>query len=555
MDGHRFLPRTAIPPLNVEATPLLDIVWLDNRFLTLGWHGLCLESPDGLNWYPRPVPSPITLTSCTQGRGIQVAVGAKGTVLLAKDGEGFQQVHQGKDQRGLWGVAYGKGRFLAVGMAGLALTSQDGASWHPLDLGIEANLWGVAFAQDRFVVVGDHTFLVSQDGIHFESGSLPGILNAVAFANGLWVAVGWGGLILTSRDGREWNRQSSGVWKGLFGVTWGKGRWVVVGEHGTVLTSPDGIRWQPGHLDGMPFLTGVAWNGTQFIASGWGLALYASSDGILWQPVYQGTGQQLLDAEYGDKSFVAVGYEGSEGIILASPNGSRWRLLARVPGWLTGVTWGRNRFVAVGEKGLILVSRDGYHWEVAPTPFSQWLYGVAFGKDRFVAVGEALLLSRDGLEWQPLPVPGGKTLLGVAYGNGTFLAVGEKGTLLASHDGRTWEEILGDGSFWFKGVVYARDRFVVTGYGQVLVSKRGWNWEEANTRHLPKYLPSITFGQERFALVGHARPGEGLVAFSPDGFTWEEYLWLGMEPEAITFGNGLFVIAGNCGTLLTFSPR
>jgi hypothetical protein len=533
----------------------LNICWVGNRFLAVGWHGFCLESADGLLWQPKPTPIPLHLTSCAEAEDLLVVVGAKASVFAAKRGQDFQQVHQGREDRGLWAVAHGNGRFLAVGMEGLALTSRDGHTWYPLDLGIRANLWGLAFAQGRFVAVGDQAILVSEDGTRFEYLSAPGILNAVAFAEGLWVAVGWGGLVLTSPDGRNWRRQTTGVWKGLFGVARGKGQWVAVGEQGTVLASPDGIYWKPAVLEGMPFLTGVAWNGTRFVASGWGLALYTSSDGILWQAAYPGTGQQLLGLASSGQSFVAVGYEGLKGLALSSTVGSTWHLTTRVPGWLLGVTWGKGRFVAVGEKGLILVSPDGHLWKMARTPTSKWLYGVTFGQDRFVAVGEVLLLSQDGLTWEALPSPTEETLLGVAYGQDAFLAAGERGSLLVSPDGYTWEKVLSGGAPWYKGVVYAQDRFVVTGYGRVLVSKRGWDWEEADTRHLPNHLPSVAYGQNRFALVGHPRPGEGVAAFSPDGLTWEEVHPLGMEPEAITYGAGHFVVAGNCGTLLTFNPR
>lgn len=143
-----------------------------------------------------------------------------------------------QDSRGLWGVAYGRGRYVAVGMNGLVLTSEDGRTWEPVLLEVDSNLWGVAFGQDLFVAVGDHVILVSRDGAHYQGFPAPGILNAVAFAQGLWVAVGWGGLILTSQDGRTWQRQVSGTWKGLFGITRGRGLWVAVGEQGTVLTSP-----------------------------------------------------------------------------------------------------------------------------------------------------------------------------------------------------------------------------------------------------------------------------------------------------------------------------
>jgi photosystem II stability/assembly factor-like uncharacterized protein len=68
-----------------------------------------------------------------------------------------------------------------------------------------------------------------------------------AWGNGLAVAVGASGAILTSADGETWTLQVSGTTRTLEGATWGQGQYVVVG-HGdddgaTILTSPDGVAW------------------------------------------------------------------------------------------------------------------------------------------------------------------------------------------------------------------------------------------------------------------------------------------------------------------------
>jgi hypothetical protein len=52
------------------------------------------------------------------------------------------------------------------------------------------------------------------------------------------VAVGSGGTILTSPDGVKWTRRTSGTNNLLYGVTYGNGLFVAVGDRGTILTSP-----------------------------------------------------------------------------------------------------------------------------------------------------------------------------------------------------------------------------------------------------------------------------------------------------------------------------
>jgi hypothetical protein len=60
----------------------------------------------------------------------------------------------------------------------------------------------------------------------------------VTYGNGLFVAVGEDGAILTSPDGVNWTRRTSGTRNGLESVTYGNGLFVAVGEWGTILTSP-----------------------------------------------------------------------------------------------------------------------------------------------------------------------------------------------------------------------------------------------------------------------------------------------------------------------------
>src|SRR5262249_31066243 len=59
-------------------------------------------------------------------------------------------------------------------------------------------------------------------------------LNRVVFVNGVYVAVGELGTILTSSDGTNWVTQTSGTIAELRGCAYGGGQYVVVGELGTV---------------------------------------------------------------------------------------------------------------------------------------------------------------------------------------------------------------------------------------------------------------------------------------------------------------------------------
>lgn len=76
-----------------------------------------------------------------------------------------------------------------------------------------------------------------------QAASDSGDLTGVCHGQGLFVAVGRNGVILTSSTGETWNVQSSGTTAWLLAVTWGEGLFEAVGEAGMVLSSEDGMNW------------------------------------------------------------------------------------------------------------------------------------------------------------------------------------------------------------------------------------------------------------------------------------------------------------------------
>ncbi|MDF9407124.1 hypothetical protein L7E55_01915 [Pelotomaculum isophthalicicum JI] len=64
-------------------------------------------------------------------------------------------------------------------------------------------------------------------------------LNSVSYGNGIFVAVGSNGTILTSTDsvncnGTNWTIQTSGTLNGFFAVSYGNGTFAAVGSFGSI---------------------------------------------------------------------------------------------------------------------------------------------------------------------------------------------------------------------------------------------------------------------------------------------------------------------------------
>ena len=264
----------------------------------------------GSVWRLARVGGGLTSPSGRTGMGLQgvaangelfVAVGWDGTIAHSIDGNRWVEASFSATDRWLSDVAWGGGRFVAVGN-GRAVYSSDGDRWRrsrSYDLG---DLNSVAWGHDRFVAVGDDgSTAFSNDGIRWRrvrnvatrrvhDATIPD-LRAVAWGGDRFVAVGNDGTIVRSADGESWLRASvTGTSATLTGVAWNSERFVAVGWNDsgprvTILHSNDGDRWDAARSTSFQYseaLNDVAWGGERFVAVGSHTILH-SSDGDYWE--------------------------------------------------------------------------------------------------------------------------------------------------------------------------------------------------------------------------------------------------------------------------------
>ncbi len=226
----------------------------------------------------------------------------------------------------------------------------------------------VAGSPGGFVSVGGRDARVSPDGVRWTRAPLADAadLLAIGGGEGLWIAAGSNGVLLTSADGQGWTRRSQGKPWAYFDVAQGAGRWVAVGTGGATAVSLDGgLTWQEG--------------------------LEAKTD--------------LRAAAFGLGGFVAVGGD----TIHVSTNGSQWKVLPALPNVdLRSVAFGNRRFVAVGHPRVVLLSFDGVHWSRhSPPGEAGSLRKIVHSGWEFLCggTGGTLLSSVDGSNWISRPVP------------------------------------------------------------------------------------------------------------------------------------------------------
>ncbi len=429
----------------------------------------------------------------------------------------------------------------------------------PLDLwslrrGTGTSLRGITFGNGICVAVGDSgAILTSADGVTWTNQSVAtaSFLRGVAYANGAFVAVGNEvnfdtqcncypphGIILGSMDGVSWHDRFRAASNTLDGITYGNGLFVAVGG-GIILTSPDGVDWTP--QTSAISLGGVAYGGSLFVAVGSGIM--TSDDGITW------TNRNLAvfasAVAYGNGLFAAAGGTGHNGLIATSSDGADWRILQfGGADYFLGVTYGNGTFVAVGYDdnpniGAIFTSQDGTNWMSRDSGTTSFLYAIAYGNGRFVAVGDggAVVLSEDGSTWRSLD-----NLHSITSGNGILAVVGARGTILTSTDGVTWNDRTGGNTTGLDEIIFANNMFIAVGNaGAVLTSADGVTWA-SHASGTANELHGITHDNGLFVAVGR----NGTILTSTDGISWTSrssgttsYL------KSVTYGSGTFVAVGN----------
>jgi hypothetical protein len=299
--------------------------------------------------------------------------------------------------------------------------------------------------------------------------SLTTCSNNTTSAAGSFAAVGAGGQIYTSSDGKIWNAPTSPIVTPLNAVTGYAANqnnpsnpgllWVAVGDGGASVYSTDGINWATGNLanagspanptnQALRSITHVA--GT-FFAVGDAGTILSSIDGITWTSytATSGTTNPLRGVTHGS-IYVAVG---DNGTILTSGNGINWTvqtsITPSVPATtLRQVTSFGSIIVAVGNSGTIVTSKDnGATWAVQTSGTTNDLVGIT-AESQFVYVANPVI----------------DPLLGF-FASVQFVAVDSLGNVYTSHNGYTWSTANATG--------ISVNALVSSGFGYVTVGNAG----------------------------------------------------------------------------------
>jgi hypothetical protein len=238
--------------------------------------------------------------------GAVVAVGYGGRRLVSADGIKWDIAAEwgekgGDDSDNLMSVVYAKGMFVAVGggtpkrekeVGGHIVVSKDGKEWKEVYTA-KFRVHPVLYGNDRFVAGGpSRNFLFSKDGSEWKEGAKLTEKAAThfrhgAFGNGVFVFIGNNGgdspttWAAVTKDGETLDHIAADLPR-VRGLCFAAGKFVAVGPGGLRMSSKDGIKWEHHAKEEGADLTSLAWTGKEFLASG-GKYAYSSADGVTWK--------------------------------------------------------------------------------------------------------------------------------------------------------------------------------------------------------------------------------------------------------------------------------
>jgi len=283
--------------------------------------------------------------------GLFVAVGYGGRRIISRDGWAWENDQRWSDEAKdddnvLFNIAYGAGRFIAVGggaKIGHILSTRDGRNWNALPE-VKGRVATIAYGNGRFVAGHDAELLSSADGGNFQPGQRlewKGSVHARRSACGdteagfrfvligdidLWAEkkrVSWRG---ATGDGARWDHAALDT-PAVRDIAYGAGHFVVVGPDGLIESSHDGQTWEPRATATAEDFSRVVWTGTRFLVSG-GRSAWSSPDGLTWAKEPAGIPCSLAWAREG---FLGLGFSWG-GAVHVSNNLTQWKKVAVPPG-------------------------------------------------------------------------------------------------------------------------------------------------------------------------------------------------------------------------------
>ena len=317
--------------VQTEASQTLqDIFFADGRVLSGGRDGLIVLSNDGTSWPAVNTGTREYIHEIEFGNDTHVAADTNGGIWWSADSETWNLAFQDPVNDPLAGLVWDGTQFVGISSNGFLLTSMDGQNWAKSEEQV------VTSRTENLRKIGDTWWIVGEDGLIATSTDLVNwdertegtdrFLD-IASGNNAYVLTGVTdnnneGVIHSSPDGVTWTQRDTTLEADnrirLNTVAFANGIFVALGQSTTLLTSTDGNTWTSGGVQGQTPFNSQKLNiiDGMFVAPDLSGYINTSADGTSWTRTRARTSRAFYDVVVTDERTVAVG---SNGMIMSSP--------------------------------------------------------------------------------------------------------------------------------------------------------------------------------------------------------------------------------------------
>ncbi|WP_309400089.1 PKD domain-containing protein [Cerasicoccus maritimus] len=541
-----------------------DIDFLNGRFIAAG-DDYIYTSFDGVTWSEQYISINFNDGGTAYGNGVYVIAGYdyrngafRGVLYTSPNGFNWtdrttEETEEFRD------IAFGSGRFVAIGNAGLVQYSEDGTSWTNV-IFTSDDLKQIAFGDGAFIAVSDNGVWRSEDGVSWTNyWSATGLdswrsVRDVFFHDGKFYIGGWYAGIHYSTDG---------------GITWAEAKLPegsftssdFAAHEGTVmalaydqststsvnLVSADGATWSvssaaPGGGDSVTF------------GNGYFITVYGEdgakdqSDNVITgntAPTASIVGPSAGNArEYLTFTATVNDADGDELIY-------HWELGdgSRIDG--SSVT---HRYASGGQYDITLTVTDSQGGVTTDTqqltitdPINNWtlrnsasgesLYDICFGNGRLVTAGKnnntaygIYRYSDDGSTWNGGNFGINVKIEAVIWDGSQFVAVGEDydfdisqfvGVIYTSPDGVSWTRRYKQGGLLNDVATNGSLLIAVGTSGTIVKSSDGVTWLD-DSLAISNTLDGIDYSGSTFVIAGNINGASPIILTSIDGSNWAD---------------------------------
>lgn len=461
------------------------------------------------------------------------------------------------------GLVYAEGLFVSSSYSGGIETSPTGETW--TDATVPAGvtrLDGLAYGNGTFVAAGRQFLVTSPDGLIWTEIAVPvespEWFENVTWLDGLFYAMGRSGLLLTSPDGQSWTKRDLGTDQGFVnGVIAEPAGKISLHNNNRLFTLNDSLTSVIESDLPTGFSKILETDAGSLVGVGSFSRLYrrgpAAND---WEDLNQSLSEHFGSVAFGNDTFVIL-----DGVrIFSSTDGTEWTLRVELDDsfFLSEIFFDGTQFYLLDDDKRAWRSEDAVTWTQTETNIESFRT-LRRLNDRWVAGQNtgSITHSIDGLNWTSHPIPGASSVKDIAYGDGLYVAAAFTENVFTSPDLENWtaRSVANSNVSSYVNVEFGNGRFMAFGSFEVpALSEDGITWTQLNSTS--KIVSNSGTGFDPELGFYTLQPNERVMYWPADStidddFTNQARYASAITPSAMASGNGVLVMVGNSGLLMS----